>query len=70
MELVSLDEDVVVDINGTETNSPATWYGEIVQAQLDADGYPIAVYNPEADNGLGSGDGYDGWFNPDAGSKS
>ncbi|NLZ66456.1 MAG: peptide ABC transporter substrate-binding protein [Clostridiaceae bacterium] len=64
---VSLDEDVVVDINGTETNFPAgTWYGEIVQAQLDADGYPIVVYNPEADNGLGSGDGYDGWFNPDA----
>ena len=63
---ISLNEDVLVDINGVNTTFPAgTWYGEIVQAQLEADGYPIVAYNPYADNGLGSGDGYDGWDNPD-----
>lgn len=67
---VSLTEDVVVEINGAETTFPAgTWYGEIVQAQLDADGYPIKVYDPEADGGIGSGDGYDGWYNPEAALK-
>lgn len=63
---VSLEEDTTVEINGTETTFAAgTWYGEIMQAQLDADNVPILAYNPEADNGNGSGDGYDGWYNPD-----
>lgn len=63
---VSLPEDVTVDINGTSTTFPAgTYYGAIMQAQLDADGFEVKVWDPEADAGLGSGDGYDGWYNPD-----
>ena len=33
-----------------------------MQAQLDADGMPIKVFDAET----GSGDGFDGWYNPDA----
>ncbi len=59
---VSLTEDVTVDINGTATEFKAgTFYGQIMQAQLDADGVPFKVWNTE----LASGDGYDGWYNPD-----
>lgn len=62
--LVSLEEDATVEINGEEqTFAAGTYYGEIVQAQLEADGSTIVAYNPEADNGNGSGDGYDGWYN-------
>ncbi len=58
--------DVDVDINGTTTTFPAgTYYGEVMQAQLDADGYPIKVWDPEADGGAGSGDGFDGWYSPE-----
>lgn len=61
---VELDEDVSVDINGTATTFKAgTQYGEIVQAQITADGYPIKVYDPNADDGAGSSDGFDGWYN-------
>lgn len=64
---VSLEEEVTVDINGTDTTFPAgTWYGEIMQAQMDADGVKFMVYNTEANDGNGSGDGYDGWYNPEA----
>lgn len=63
---VSIEEDVTISINGTDTTFPAgTYYGEIMQAQMDADGFPVMVWNPEADEGNGSGDGYDGWYNPD-----
>ncbi|MBP5199001.1 MAG: peptide ABC transporter substrate-binding protein [Lachnospiraceae bacterium] len=63
---VVLEEDVTVDINGTSTTFPAgTLYGEIIQAQLDADNVPIKAFDPTADGGVGSGDGYDGWFNLD-----
>ena len=42
---VSLEEDATIDINGEPTTFPAgTWYGEIVQAQLDADGFPVTVW--------------------------
>ena len=62
---VSLAEDVTVDINGTATTFAAgTNYGVIVQAQIDADGVPIKAYDPAADDGVGSSDGYDGWYNP------
>lgn len=62
-----LSNDVTVDINGTATTFPAgTYYGEIEQAQLDADGVPIKVWDPTADDGIGSGDGFDGWYNPDS----
>lgn len=60
---VVLDEDTTIDINGTATTFPAgTYYGQIMQAQIDADGVKITVWNPEADDGNGSGDGYDGWY--------
>ena len=63
---VQLDEDINVDINGTSTPFAAgTYYGVIVQAQLDADGVPIKVWDPEANGGIGSGDGFDGYYNPD-----
>lgn len=63
---VSLEEDVTIDINGTATTFEAgTYYGVIMQAQIDADDVPIKVYDPTADNGIGSGDGYDGWYSPE-----
>ena len=63
---VSLEEDTTVDINGTATTSPAgTYYGAIVQAQIDADGLTIKVWDPEAEGGAGSSTQYDGWYNPD-----
>ena len=62
---VILEEDVTIAINGKDTKFPAgTAYGEIIQAQLDADGVPIKAYDPAADDGVGSSDGYEGWFNP------
>ncbi|MCM1064131.1 MAG: ABC transporter substrate-binding protein [Eubacterium sp.] len=63
---LKLENELTVDINGTSTTFPAgTYYGEIEQAQLDADGVPIKVWDPTADGGVGSGDGFDGWYNPD-----
>ena len=63
---VSLPEEVTVSINGTDTTFPAgTFYGEIMQAQIDADGVAIKVWDAEADGGIGSSDGFDGWYNPD-----
>lgn len=57
-----LEEDVTVKINGTDTTFPAgTAYGEIVQAQIDADGLPMQVFNKET----GESVGYDGWYHPD-----
>ncbi len=61
-DFVALEEDVTVDINGTATEFPAgTFYGEIVQAQIDADGYPFKVWDEESR----SSDGFDGWYNPE-----
>ncbi|MCM1107042.1 MAG: ABC transporter substrate-binding protein [Blautia sp.] len=63
---VTLEEDVTVDINGTATTFAAgTYYGEIIQAQLDADNIPIVAWNKDANDGIGSSDGYDGWRNLD-----
>lgn len=65
---VTLSEDVTVPVNGVDTTFPAgTDYGKIMQAQLDADGVKITVYkdDPDAENGRGTGDGFDGWFNVD-----
>ena len=59
---VSLPEEVTVKINGKDTTFAAgTYYGEIMQAQLDADGVKVKVW--DADNF--TGDGFDGWFNPE-----
>jgi len=64
---VQLEEEVTIDINGTATTFPAgTNYGEIVQAQLDADGVKAQVWNPEMEGGIGSSAGYDGWYNTEA----
>ena len=59
-DFVSLEEAVTVDINGTPTTfEEGTFYGEIVQAQVTADGYPFKVWDEEAH----SSDGFDGWYN-------
>ncbi len=59
---VSLTEDVTVDINGTATTFPAgTFYGAIEQAVLDADGVKAKVWDAEN----ATGDGFDGWYNPE-----
>ena len=57
---VFLTQDVTVDINGKATTFKAgTNYGEILQAQLDADGVKIKAY----DKATGSSDAFDGWYN-------
>ncbi|MCM1264228.1 MAG: ABC transporter substrate-binding protein, partial [Butyrivibrio sp.] len=61
-----LKAETSVDINGESVTFPAgTYFGEVVQAQLDADGIPLMVWDPSADDGIGSSDGFDGWYNPD-----
>ena len=63
---VYLEHDVTVDINGTATTFPAgTAYGEIRQAQLEADGSHIKAF--DAETGLGTG--FDGWYNPEVAAK-
>jgi peptide/nickel transport system substrate-binding protein/oligopeptide transport system substrate-binding protein len=64
---VSLEEDTTVEINGVATTfAKGTYYGEIMQAQLTADGSTIQVWDSTANDGIGSGDGFDGWYNPTA----
>lgn len=59
--------ELTLDINGESVTFPAgTYFGEIEQAQLDADGVEITVWDPTADDGVGSGDGFDGWYDADA----
>ena len=61
---VCLEEQVTVKINGTDKTYPAgTYYGKIMQDQIDADGVKIKVWDPQADGGIGSSDGFDGWYN-------
>ena len=61
---VALEEEVTVKINGTDKTYPAgTYYGKIMQDQIDADGVKIKVWDPQADGGIGSSDGFDGWYN-------
>ena len=68
---VSLPEDVTVEINGNATTFAAgTFYGAIMQAQLTADGMSITVWDPTADDGIGSSDSFDGWYNVDAAKAS
>lgn len=63
---VHLEEDVTLPINGEDKTFPAgTQYGEIMQAQIDADGVKMTVWDPAADDGNGSSDGYDGWYSPE-----
>ncbi len=66
---VSLGKDVTIEINGVATTfRKGTYYGEIVQAQLNADlgDKAMKVWDPQADGGAGSSAGFDGWFNADA----
>ena len=63
---VYLEEEVTVDINGTATTYPAgTFYGKIMQDQINADGVKMTVWDPNGDGGIGSSDGFDGWYNVD-----
>ena len=58
---VALEEDVTVDINGeSKTFAKGTNYGEIMQAQIDADGVKIKVWDAENQ----TSDGFAGWHNP------
>ena len=62
---VFLEEAVTVKINGVDTTYPAgTFYGKIMQDQINADGVKMKVWDPNADDGIGSSDGFDGWYNP------
>ena len=64
---LQLENDVTVDIDGTETTFPAgTYYGAILQAFIDSFGLPVKVWDPEADGGIGSSSGFDGWYNAEA----
>lgn len=61
-DFVKLEHDVTVDINGTATTFAAgTLYGDIRQAQLEADGSHIKAFDSET----GVGTGFDGWYNPE-----
>lgn len=64
---VETSKEITVDINGTPTTFPAgTQYGAMLQAAITADGYPMKVWDPELDDGVGSSDGFDGWYNVSA----
>lgn len=61
-----LSNELTIEINGTPTTFPAgTYFGEIEQAQLTADGSPIVVWDPNGNDGAGSGSGFDGWYHPE-----
>lgn len=58
---IALEEDVTVEINGeSKTFAKGTYYGEIMQAQIDADGVKIKVWDAENQ----TSDGFAGWHNP------
>lgn len=58
---VALEEDVTIEINGeSKTFAMGTYYGEIMQAQIDADGVKIKVWDAENQ----TSDGFAGWHNP------
>lgn len=68
---VSLEEDVTLTMSGETVTFPAgTFYGEILQAQINADGGAMQVWNPDAEDGLGSSDGFDGWYDPQAAAEA
>lgn len=65
-DFATLEEEITVDIGGRAvTYAPGTRYGQIMQDQLDADGVPITVWDPQAEAGNGSSDGFDGWYDPE-----
>lgn len=69
---VQLSKAVTVKINGKDTTfAKGTYYGAMVQAQLNADMGEDAmkVWDPTADEGLGSSSGFDGWYNVEVAKK-
>lgn len=57
---VTLEDAVEIEIGGEMKSYPAgTYYGQIMQDQLDADNFPVKVWDAEK----GTGDGYDAWYN-------
>lgn len=67
---VTLPEETTVSINGTDKTYPAgTFYGQIMQDQITADGYPMKVFDPTQDGGIGASSGFDGWYNPTEAAK-
>lgn len=77
---VTLTHETTVTIGDEEVTYPVgTFYGEIMQAQLDADEVPITVwaaptttedggtyvttFEKNSETGENSSDGYDGWYN-------
>lgn len=63
---VSLEEDTTIKINGEDKEYKAgTYFGQIVQDQIDADGVKVKVWDKDGANGAGSSDGFDGWYNVD-----
>ena len=59
---VTLPNDATIEINGESKTYPAgTFYGQIMQDQIDADGVKIKVWDTE----LLSSDGFDGWYSPE-----
>ena len=61
---VQLPSSTTVKIGGEDKTYPAgTYYGEIMQDAITADGYSFKVWNPTADGGIGASSGFDGWYN-------
>ncbi len=66
-DFVSMEEEVTVKINGKDMTYPAgTFYGKIMQDQIDADGTHLKVWDPTAEGGAGSSKGFDGWYSAEA----
>ncbi|MBR2572149.1 MAG: peptide ABC transporter substrate-binding protein [Clostridia bacterium] len=60
---ISLPEDLTIEIGGEEKTYPAgTYYGQIMQDQLDADSVAAKVWDPEQEGGIGASSGFDGWY--------
>ena len=58
---VNLEEEITVKINDKDVTYPAgTFYGKIMQDQMDADGVKLTVFKD------GTSFGFDGWYNKDA----
>lgn len=69
-DFISVSEEITVDINGTAKTYPVgTFYGEILQDQISADGYPMKVWDPSGADGAGSSLGFDGWYLPEEAAK-
>ena len=66
-DFVALPEETQIQVANQTISYPAgTPYGKIVQDRLTALGLPIKVWDPEAEHGAGSSDGFDGWYHPQA----